>query len=207
MNLFRIYYQNILDIEKFPIIRNHLMKIAKKLHVGLQNHQDYLLQEINNYHPNYLGQSIEELEQLEFSFDDCKTTIAQEYGFSSWKIVAALKDLTYNTPFEKAANCIVDGNVQQLEYWLTTYPKLISQTSQYGHQATLLHYTASNGVEIWRQSSPSNLKAITKLLLGKGADKNATMKVYGGEFTAWELFTTSAHPYEAGVGEVALLLK
>jgi hypothetical protein len=113
----------------------------------------------------------------------------------------------YNTPFEKAVNCIIDGATTDLKYWLSAQPQLTHQTSQYGHQATLLHYTASNGVEIWRQSSPPNLGEITTVLLRNGAKKDATMKIYGGRFTALELFTTSAHPYEAGVGKVAELLQ
>ena len=207
MNIFRKYYQEVLDIEKLPIIRIHLAEIAKKLHSGLQNHQYFLLSEINNYHPDYLGQPIEKLKKLKFSLEDCKTTIACEYGFSSWQQVEELGNEKYNMPFEKAVNCIIDGDTADLEYWLSAQPQLLHQTSQYGHQATLLHYTASNGVEIWRQSSPPNLGEITTILLKNGAKKDATMKIYGGRFTALELFTTSAHPYEAGVGKVAELLQ
>ena len=80
-------------------------------------------------------------------------------------------------------------------------PYLLSATSSYGHQATLLHYVASNGVEFWRQQVPMNLPAITSYLLSAGANRDATMKVYGGDFDTYALLVSSAHPLAVGVLE------
>ena len=44
-----------------------------------------------------------------------------------------------------------------------------------------------------------NLVEITSFLVETGADKNARANVYGGEFTTWELASTSAHPKDAGI--------
>ena len=80
-------------------------------------------------------------------------------------------------------------------------PDLIFQKSKFGHQATLLHYVASNGVEFWRQIVPHNLPEMISYLIEKGADKNAKMKVYGGEFSVLPLLESSAHPYAAGIAD------
>ncbi|WP_378176901.1 hypothetical protein [Aquimarina sp. SS2-1] len=37
-----------------------------------------------------------------------------------------------------------------------------------------MNYTASNGVEIWRQKTPINLPEMTYFLIDKGADRYAT---------------------------------
>ena len=60
-------------------------------------------------------------------------------------------------------------------------------------------YCGNNGVEFWRQQVPLNLKTIILFLLENGANKNATMSVYGGEFDTLSLLTTSAHPINAGI--------
>ena len=78
--------------------------------------------------------------------------------------------------------------------------------SQYGHRASLLNYAGSNGVEFWRQQVPLNLAEIVIYLLEAGADKNATMKVYGGEFNTFELLTTSIHPLRARIMEEMKLI-
>jgi len=95
-----------------------------------------------------------------------------------------------------------------LKSLLKKHPKLLTEHSSYGHKACLLHYTASNGVELWRQQVPTNIVEIAKILLHQGADKNAPMKVYGREFTAYALAESSGHPYDAGIApELLAVLK
>jgi len=174
---------------------------------GIENGHDFLYSEINNYHPDFLGQSFAQLANHTFTIQDYQTTIAREYGFASWQTVEGLKEATYHFTFENAVNFLLNGNIQALSQLLTHESHLIKSTSQYGHRATLLHYVSSNGVEIWRQSAPNNLVEMTKLLLLKGADKTAKMQVYDGLFTPYELLTSSIHPYNAGIGkELEVLL-
>jgi len=56
-------------------------------------------------------------------------------------------------------------------------------------------------VAFWRQQVPLNLVAITEFLLEAGADRRATMKVYGGAFDTYSLLVTSVHPLAAGILE------
>ncbi len=201
MNPFEQFYTEVLDVEKYPVVKNHLSVLAQKMLEGIEAGEKILFTEINNYHPNYLGKSIVFLSEINWTLEDCQTTIACEYGFASWQSVEDLGDLEYDINFEKAVNSLLAGNLEALEKWIDRNPKLINSTSSYGHQATLLHYTASNGVEIWRQKAPENLPEITAFLLKKGADKTAKMQVYGGGFTPFQLLTSSAHPYKAGTGK------
>jgi hypothetical protein len=72
--------------------------------------------------------------------------------------------------------------------------------SGYGHRATLLHYTAANGIEIRRQLVPVNAAEVVATLLGAGAERSATVRAYGGEFDVVHMLRTGAHPpRDAGV--------
>lgn len=201
------YYGDLLyRIDDFPEVRGNLSALADRMWAGLQAGHPALFREISNYHPAWLGKGDEELREAGLSRDDCRATIAAEYGFGDWATVAGLHDLAYDPGFEAAVNDLLAGDHAGLSDRLDHRPELIQQRSSYGHRATLLHYIAGNGVELWRQQVPANLPAMTRLLLARGADREATMCVYGGEYTAGELLATSVHPYRAGVGEETLQL-
>jgi len=58
---------------------------------------------------------------------------------------------------------------------------------------------SANGVEGYRQLSPANSGDIAEMLIGAGADVNATTDVYQGKCTALGLVATSSPPSAAGV--------
>ena len=169
------------------------------MYEGVNEKRSFIFQEINNYHKDFLGKPIEDLKAINLTLVDCQNTIAHEYGFESWEAIA--DDLEYDKEFELAVEFLLNGKLELLQSAIGTSPDLLFRKSQFGHKATLLHYVASNGVEFWRQVVPSNLPAMTKWLIEKGADKNAKMKVYGGDFAVLALLESSAHPYAAGVIE------
>jgi ankyrin repeat protein len=141
-----------------------------------------------------------------FSATRAQFVIARAHGFESWpKFAKHLQALAQaNSPeseFENAAAAIVTGDLTVLERLLRNHPKLIRQHSSREHRATLLHYVAANGVEGYRQKTPSNSTEIAALLLRAGADVNATAHVYGGPTTTLELVATSLHTEQAGVQE------
>ncbi|WP_299437654.1 hypothetical protein [uncultured Aquimarina sp.] len=195
------FYGNLLyQTDQYPMIKTHLTKIADRMLEGAHNNLNFILQEINNYHPDYLGTPIETLKKNKFTIKDCRATVANEYGFKNWQIVEQLKD-HYDQSFEKAVNFLINGEFEALKKIIKANPQLTTKKSKYGHQATLLHYTASNGVEMWRQKVPANLPEMTRFLIKQGADLNALMNVYGGQFNTLSLLKSSAHPFEAGIGE------
>jgi hypothetical protein len=77
----------------------------------------------------------------------------------------------------------------------------VTTESAYGHRATLLHYTAANGVEIRRPVVPADAAEITAALLAAGADRSAKLHAYGGTSDVLEMLKTRAHPHAAGVSE------
>jgi hypothetical protein len=95
--------------------------------------------------------------------------VARDHGFTSWSIVAGECDPV----FERAVDAVVLGRIEELDRLLVDAPDLIRCRSAYGHRATLLHYTAANGVEIRRQVVPANAAEITVRLLDAGADAAA----------------------------------
>ena len=137
--------------------------------------------------------------------------IARAHSFDSWpKFVHSLEELarsgTEASDFEAAADAIVEGDIETLRRLIAANPALVRARSAREHRATLLHYTAANGVEDYRQKTPQNIVAITRLLLDAGAEVDAEADMYGGGSTTLGLAATSVHPYAAGVQEPLLQL-
>ena len=135
---------------------------------------------------------------------DAQFFVARGHGFASWpKFARHLEGLRRaHSPvsnFEAAVDAIVDGDLAKLEKLLSENPELTRARSMREHRSTLLHYVSANGVEDFRQKTPKNIVAITKLLLKAGADANAESDAYGGRSTTLGLTATSCHPENAGV--------
>jgi hypothetical protein len=129
------------------------------------------------------------------SLQHARLIVARDHGFTSWSIVAGECDPI----FELAVDAVTLGRIEQLDRLLIDAPDLIRRRSAYGHRATLLHYTAANGVEIRRQLVPANAAEITARLLDAGADPAATLHAYGGTPDTLAMLRSSAHPRAAGV--------
>ena len=134
-----------------------------------------------------------------FTLDDARETIAREYGFADWADVEVRGNEPPDRAFEAAVDAILAGRIDDLRELLKRRPELVRERSAYGHQATLLHYVGSNGVETYRQVVPANLVEVTRVLLEAGADVNAEANFYGSGCAVLGLLITSAHPVEAGV--------
>jgi ankyrin repeat protein len=137
--------------------------------------------------------------------------IATSHGFESWpKFSRHLQHLAESKSdtwqFERAADAVVNGDAAKLKRLLRDNPTLVRARSTREHGATLLHYTSANGVEGYRQKTPKNIVAITKMLLDAGADIDAGCHVYGSECTTLGLTATSIHPANAGAMDELLQL-
>ena len=135
---------------------------------------------------------------------DAQFFVARAHGFESWpKFAAHLQSLTQNgspvSTFEEAADAIVRGDKARLTVLLEQHPNLVYERSTRDHHSTLLHYVSANGVEDFRQKTPSNIVEVTEMLINAGADVNATSEAYGGGSTTLGLVATSIHPEAAGV--------
>lgn len=135
--------------------------------------------------------------------------IAREHGFISWPrfarhVQAMARPNSPISMFEAAADAIIHGDTARLQELLSERPKLAQQRSTRDHRSTLLHYVSANGVEDFRQKTPTNIVEITKVLLDAGSDVNAESDAYGGGCTALGLVATSVHPERSGA-QIALL--
>jgi ankyrin repeat protein len=138
------------------------------------------------------------------SLADAQFFLAREHGFLSWpKFAEHLRALeNAQSPvanFEAAADAIVAGDIGTLKLLLRSDPALVRARSTREHRSTLLHYCSANGVEDYRQKTPANIVAITRLLLDAGAEVNAESDAYGGGSTTLMLTATSVHPERAGL--------
>lgn len=196
------YGELLVDRTRYSI-GEHLTLLAARLWEGLQTQHQAAFSEISNYHPMYLGSSLEALRLVDWAEADAHQTITAVYGVQDWQ---ALSSTAYDTAFEAALDAMLAGDEAMLRQLLAETPHLSSQRSPYGHRATLLHYASANGVEMWRQQVPHNLPTIVAILLEAGAAPSATMQVYGGAYNTRHLLETSAHPLAAGVVESVLAL-
>jgi ankyrin repeat protein len=142
---------------------------------------------------------------------DARAIIAREHFFDGWDAFAAFTEAGRDPAspvarFEAAADAIVGGDLQALTRLLRDDPALVRARSRRRHRATLLHYAGSNGIEGFRQRTPTNIVAIAEALLDAGADVDATAQMYGSDDTTIGLAATSIHPVTAGVLEPLLAL-
>ena len=130
--------------------------------------------------------------------------VAREHGFASWpKLSRHVEALAHaKSPvsnFEAAADAIAGGDAAALKRLLREDPQLVRARSSREHRSTLLHYVSANGIEDFRQKTPTNIVEITEMLIKAGADVNAESDAYGGGSTTLGLVATSIHPEQAGV--------
>ncbi|MBN9382101.1 MAG: ankyrin repeat domain-containing protein [Chitinophagaceae bacterium] len=141
--------------------------------------------------------------QLGTDEPEARQTLAREYGFYDWGILVNFieglqQPESLASYFETAVDAIVGGDEPLLRRMLAGRPELVRTRSMRIHGATLLHYTAANGIENFRQRTPLGIVPIVRLLLAAGAEVDAAL-IEGGGGTTLGLAATSVHPARAGV--------
>jgi hypothetical protein len=119
--------------------------------------------------------------------------------------------------FARAARAVVTADAHGLRQLLADHPDLVHARSRAAHRAMLLHFVASNGIDDALQATPGTIYRvlqdcadreaarehaleIARILLGAGAEVDATCDMYGGQQqTALVLVVSSCHPRDAGV--------
>lgn len=183
----------------FIELENYMLNLQRHYEVG----NPAVVVEVANHHPELIASPPKEVFHVEMELEDFQLTIAKAYGFEDWKAVRALKNTKHNPAFEMAIDILLTGRIDVLAAHLKQYPEVINQRSAYGHQAGLIHYLGSNGVEIWRQIVPNNLEELLCFLVEKGADPDMTAHLYG-ENNLLALLTSSDHAWKAGVAKKAI---
>ncbi|MEP6495045.1 MAG: ankyrin repeat domain-containing protein [bacterium] len=136
---------------------------------------------------------------------DTQFFLANAHGFANWSAFSNHIEWTPTSAlgreFEAAAEAVVSGDLATLERLVRANPTLIHAHSDRTHRATLLHYVAANGVEDFRQKTPTNAVAVAALLFEAGAEVDALADTYGGgrAQTTLTLLVSSTHPAEAGL--------
>jgi hypothetical protein len=186
------------------------------------------LQIVHQRHPRFLDERIRwlpkkmseaELRRASFDLADAQLTVARWYSFADWQrlaeyVEAVTREGSGVARFEAAVEAVINGDLPMLERLLGEDPEMIRARSTRVtphdppvHRATLLHYIGANGVEGYRQKTPSNAVAVAAALLKAGAEPDALASMYGGEHTTMSMLVSSSHPAKAGVqAELAEIL-
>ena len=180
-------------------VREQLARQAQRLVEAHQSGNPAVATHVTCWHPELVGHTADDIMSRPLSPSDARETIAREYGFTNWADAETRGAVPPNPAFEAAVDALLAGDVATLRTLLAQHPSLVKERSSFGHQATLLHYVGSNGVETYRQVVPMNLAEVAQTLLDFGADVNATAAMYDGNCTTIALLITSAFPAEAGV--------
>ena len=179
-------------------------KQAKDLIKAFKAGDAEALDRIRWNHPRFRGLTDAQIQARKFLLADAQLVIARMHYVESWpKLLEHIEALNRKDPrvmrFEAAADAIISGDVPRLRTLLREHPNLVHERSTRAHRAPLLHYIAANGVEDYRQLSPTNAVEVAKLLLDAGAEVDAATEVYGGGSTTLGLVATSTPPRNAGV--------
>lgn len=141
-----------------------------------------------------------------FTLADAQFLIARAHSFDNWAsfvkhVERVTGASTETSDFEKAADAVVNGDLETLQALVHHDPGLVVARSEREHHATLLHYVAANGVEDFRQKTPKNAVEIARFLLESGSIADAAADTYGKNHwqTTMNLLVSSAHPHEAGL--------
>lgn len=182
-------------------------------------------QTIRREHPHFLDERVSwlprqmsevELREIPLTLDDALLAVARRYSFRDWSslsewVLAVRRDDSPVAWFESAVEAVIAGDERAVERLLSEHPELVQARSTIvtpheppKHGATLLHYIAANGVEGYRQKTPSNAVEIARRLLRAGAEPDGLAGMYGGQHTTMSMLVSSVHPAKAGV-QVALV--
>lgn len=197
----RIHKPIISHAVPYETVREQLFLMVENLYQHYKAGDPAIVYELSNHHPPSIGQPNEMILNQSLKKFDFELTIAREFGFKNWLEVEKLGNLKLDITFEEAVNALIFGDFEKLQSLIIKKPQLLHQSSQYGHKAGLIHYVAANGVELWRQQIPQNLIAATNWLIEQGADPQMESTIYGGGAKVIGLIESSAHPYDAGIGE------
>ena len=174
---------------------------------------------VRRKHPRFLNPEIPWLprklseSEVHVTLDrsDAQLTVARGYDFENWpQLVDYVEAVTQEgspvSQFESAVEAVINGDVGTLPSLLREHPELVRARSTRvtpfdppRHRATLLHYVGANGVEGYRQKTPSNAVDVATILLESGAEADALADMYGGHYTTMSMLVSSSHPADAGL--------
>jgi hypothetical protein len=94
--------------------------------------------------------------------------------------------------FARAVKAVVAGDATALRAELSAEPELVCARSSSAHRATLLHYTAANGIESELQREVPNADEIARMLWSPA--RNLTHRAMLTTANVLRLWTCSRHP-------------
>ncbi|MGH2852286.1 MAG: hypothetical protein ACRDLP_16950 [Solirubrobacteraceae bacterium] len=168
-----------------------LRLLADRLADGHRDRRRGAFVELHNWHPRLGAECEAAIWSVDLGERDFLDTVARGHGYASWDAVGSARPAP---PFEAALDAVLCGDLVALDASLRADATIVRRRSHWGHGATLLHYLAANGVEIYRAVVPANAADVARLLIDNGADVTSPATLYGGGATTLGLLRTSGPP-------------
>ncbi|MFT7030798.1 MAG: hypothetical protein ACJA2C_002198 [Marinoscillum sp.] len=189
---------------QFEYWHDFIEQVAERIYHGHRANLHGAYVEISNGCERFMGKSISDIFNSEFTMYDALMTASRLHGYPDWESISTNKQQANNKGFEEGLLYLLSGDEFNFKKLLSHESQLANQKSTLGHGATLLHYCASNGIETYHQVVPKNLPEMARLLIDHGADRHLKMHIYDGDFTAKQLAESSSHPKVAGIMDALL---
>lgn len=198
-----LYFDVLSKKESYKSVVAFLQDCADASYQNYKDAKSDFTIEFSQFHPQCRNLPASEIVASIWTIDDFRLTLARAYTFADWEQVVQ-RDAQFDPLFEVAVDWLLAGEFKRLIQLINSKPYILTRTSPFGHQAGLIHYCGSNGVEIWRQVVPSNLPQMMDYLIENGADPKQENNIYNMNSSLQGLIESSAHPSAAGI-ESALL--
>jgi ankyrin repeat protein len=187
----------------FDAAASEYRRQAETLLVDLRAHDTAAEWQVKWQHPRFRGKRVDDVRAAALTLDDAQAVVAREHHFDDWAALMRFADTDARQEpvarFERVVDAIVSGERATVSNALSRWPALVHARSVRRHHATLLHYVAANGVENYRQRTPSNALDITRTLLDAGAVVDALADMYDNKCTTLSMLVSSGPPHAAGL--------
>ena len=104
-------------------LQSFCLSMAERLFEAYTTSNPVVCNQINNYHPSFIGMKWPQLQTVPFSMSDALDTVAFEHGFKGYE---SLPEKELDIQFERAVGAIVDGHLDELRKFAEDLSQIIN---------------------------------------------------------------------------------
>lgn len=178
------------------LIQDYIIRVADRLQSAIDNRNPILSVLLRNHYTRFSFESLEDIWNQSHQID-LQELSARMHGFNEF---SDIDSVSYIDPeLQMGIDHFLNSPIEIFQDYIINHQSILDKQTAFGHQASLIHYIGSNGVEIYRQQVPLDIVIRVSILKDLNASFDISHKIYGGHCSLIDLIETSAHPKDAGV--------